>query len=179
MKIYTKTGDNGTTALAYGGRRKKYDLRLEAYGTVDELNSAVGILINSNIPLRERDFLLQTQHKLFEIGSILASVDTSKLPYEINDIDICKIEEQIDVLSSDLKPLKSFILPGSTMSNAHCHLARTICRRAERRVVELSDNEQIDTNLIKYLNRISDYLFTLSRVISVAENKEDIYWKSK
>ncbi|MFV0506071.1 MAG: cob(I)yrinic acid a,c-diamide adenosyltransferase [Bacteroidales bacterium] len=179
MKIYTKTGDKGTTALAFGGRRKKYDLRLESYGTIDELNSAIGILVNSNIPDKERDFLLQSQHKLFEIGSMLASVDASKLPYKIEDADIIKIEQQIDAIDADLKPLKVFILPGSCLPNAYCHLARTICRRAERRVVELNDKEEIETNIVKYLNRMSDYLFILSRIISKMENKDDIYWNSK
>ncbi|MFV0345216.1 MAG: cob(I)yrinic acid a,c-diamide adenosyltransferase [Bacteroidales bacterium] len=179
MKIYTKTGDNGTTALAYGGRRKKYDLRLESYGTVDELNSIFGILINSTIPASEKTFLQHSQHKLFEIGSILASVDIDKLPYRISDGDISEIESHIDNLDTDLAPLRNFVLPGSCISNAYCHLARTVCRRAERCVVELSDNEATDGNLIKYLNRMSDYLFTLSRTISKSENKEDIFWNSK
>jgi len=177
MKIYTKTGDKGKTSLFSGGRVLKSDLRIKAYGTVDELNSFIGMLITCEINENYKETLLEIQHKLYNLGSLLAvRGETSyKLP-EIEQKNVQFLENEIDVLSNHLPLLKNFILPGGNKQVAQCHICRTICRRAERELVELSQFESVDGLLIKYLNRLSDYLFVLARVISKETGAQEVVW---
>lgn len=165
MKIYTKTGDDGTTALFSGGRVTKDHLRVEAYGTVDELNSVIGIA-RAHSPSRKTDILLEhIQKQLFHLGADLATPLDAKADWiiRITDADIEWLEQSIDEMTSDLSELKNFILPGGSLVGAHLHLARTIARRAERWAVRLSAQEAIGEQVIRYLNRLSDWLFTLAR----------------
>ncbi len=173
MKIYTKTGDKGETSLLGGTRVSKSHQKIEAYGTVDELNSALGVLRSSTD--LDSDLLLEVQHVLFNIGSLLATERevNFELP-KLESTDVEKLENAIDLLNEDLPKLRNFILPGGSSAAAFAHMARTICRRAERRVVVL---ENIDVVVIHYLNRLSDYLFVLSRAILASEGKQEINWK--
>lgn len=178
MKVYTKTGDDGTTSLFGGKRVRKDDLRIEAYGTVDELNSIIGIL-NEHCPKDIIDFHQEIQSNLFNIGSVLAtdpSKDFSLPSVEIKHVK--QLEDKMDLFSVDLPKLTNFILPGGGPGNAFSHLARTVCRRAERRVISLNESEAIDQNIIHYLNRLSDYFFILSRYMSFTSGSEEILWKS-
>lgn len=178
MKIYTKTGDKGETSLIGGVRVKKSNLRIEAYGTIDELNSWIGVIRNIE-EISNSQLFQKIQDVLFTIGSHLASHPEKgrmKLP-EINNSDIELLEHEIDKMESELPPLTSFVLPGSSIQNGYCHIARTVCRRAERCVVELSLNEKVEEIVIRYLNRLSDYLFVLSRYVTLKQNGEDIPWK--
>ncbi|CDM59445.1 MULTISPECIES: cob(I)yrinic acid a,c-diamide adenosyltransferase [Rhizobium] len=169
-KIYTKTGDDGTTALVSGPRRLKYDLRVEAYGTIDEANSAIGVarLHMQGMPVLER-MLTSIQNDLFDLGADLATPDYGKPPAQeplrIVDSQVARIESDIDELNADLQPLKSFVLPGGHSAAAHLHLARTIARRAERLMVELArtDGEVVSDAALKYVNRVSDFLFVAAR----------------
>lgn len=174
MKIYTKTGDKGQTSLVGGTRVSKANIKIEAYGTVDELNSSLGIIAASHELYA--DFIKSIQHKLFNIGSTLAAEEDIEfeLPM-INAKDIVVLEKEIDRLTKLLPGLKNFILPGGSVLSANTHMARCICRRAERRVVELEDQDYIMH--IQYLNRLSDYLFILSREFLRLEEKEEIIWK--
>ena len=173
MKIYTKTGDKGETSLLGGTRVSKAHQKIEAYGTVDELNASIGVLIAST--QEYTDFLLNIQHHLFNIGSLLATERelNIQLP-EIAQSDIEVIETEIDKMNDFLPKLNSFILPGGSISSANAQMARTICRRAERRVVVLDRDYSL---VIQYLNRLSDYLFVLSRALLFKEGKEEIKWK--
>ena len=179
MKIYTRTGDDGTTGLIGGSRLKKNNIRLEAYGTVDELNSYIGV-VRSFYFEEHADSVLETiQNKLFVIGAHLATDQTvemikSQIPVEIADIMLLEIE--MDKMIEVLPPLNNFILPGGSQATAFCHVARTVCRRAERRIVELSEKSEVESNLIKYINRLSDYLFVLSRKISMELKAPEILW---
>lgn len=179
MKIYTRTGDDGTTGLIGGSRVKKFNIRLEAYGTVDELNSYIGV-VRSMQPDEQADRILESiQHKLFVIGANLASDETvqlikQQLPCGKADIEL--LENEMDRMIAALPPLNHFILPGGCQASSFCHVARTVCRRAERRIVELSEKAEVDANLIKYINRLSDYLFVLSRKISLDLNAPEILW---
>jgi cob(I)alamin adenosyltransferase len=182
-KIYTKTGDKGTTALGSGERRMKYDLRVAAYGTVDEANSCIGIArlgLNDIAPEMDKS-LLRIQNDLFDLGADLATPDTGEdLGYEplrIIASQVSRIEADIDHFNKDLNPLRSFILPGGTQAAAHLHLARTVARRAERMIVELAElpNEQVNPETIRYMNRVSDFLFVASRVVNDM-GKADILW---
>jgi cob(I)alamin adenosyltransferase len=179
MKIYTRTGDDGTTGLIGGTRVKKYDIRLEAYGTVDELNSYIGLLRSLQAD-RSADLILgKIQHKLFVIGANLATEETlepvkKQFPCNQNDIDM--LEKAMDEMTAGLPELRNFILPGGTQATAVCHVARTVCRRAERRIVELAGKSEVDPGLIKYINRLSDYLFVLSRKISSDQKAPEILW---
>jgi cob(I)alamin adenosyltransferase len=179
MKIYTRTGDDGTTGLIGGSRVKKYNIRLEAYGTVDELNSWIGV-IRSNQSDEHADLVLEKiQHKLFVIGANLASDESvqlikKQLPCGVTDIVM--LEREMDELLNILPELTNFILPGGCQASSFCHVARTVCRRAERRIVELSEKSEVDTNLIKYINRLSDYLFVLSRKVSMDQKAPEILW---
>ena len=163
-----------------GTRAKKYDVRLEAYGTVDELNSWIGLIHSQDINSRQKEVLSEVQQILFVIGSHLAT-DRSKIdirdkvPYK--DEDIILLENEMDSMSEDLPALQSFILPGGSQSVSFCHIARTVCRRAERRAYEQADRETVHPNLLKYLNRLSDYLFILSRKIAKDSDVEEIIWK--
>lgn len=180
-RIYTRTGDQGTTALAAGGRRPKHDLRIEAYGTVDETNACLG-MVRLHIGGHEIDpMLARIQNDLFDLGSDLATVETGKpLPYEplrITQGQVDRIEREIDQLNEHLAPLRSFVLPGGTPAAAALHLARTVCRRAERRVVELAGRpeEKVSPEAVKYLNRLSDFLFVASRYIN-DKGALDVLW---
>ena len=180
-KIYTKKGDEGTTGLIGGNRVKKSALRIEAYGTVDELNSHLGLLRDLEVNKRHREILIEIQNQLFVIGSHLATSpdDTSfKLP-ELNTSSTHKLEETIDQLDGDLPEMKFFVLPGGHQHVSHGHIARTVCRRAERRVVELASTEKIENGIIMYLNRLSDFLFVLCRWMAIELNAEEIKWEWK
>lgn len=179
MKIYTRTGDDGTTGLIGGSRVKKHNIRLESYGTVDELNSYIGVIRSLQNEKHADSILEKIQHKLFVIGANLASDETvtmikQELPCGKKDIEL--LEREMDLMIAVLPPLNNFILPGGSQATSFCHVARTVCRRAERRIVELSENAEVDANLIKYINRLSDYLFVLSRKISMDLKAPEILW---
>lgn len=180
MKIYTKTGDKGTTALYGGLRLSKSELRIEAYGTVDELNSFLG-LVTTHFEEKEYSDLMQNiQSRLFDIGTHLAAEPGKKnliLP-EIPEASITLLEQYIDKMNEHLPELKFFILPGGNEASAVCHIARTVCRRAERCVVRLSEKDIADPILVQYLNRLSDFLFVLARKLAQDGNKPEIIWKA-
>jgi len=176
-KIYTKTGDKGQTSLFGGKRLAKSDLRIEAYGTVDELNASVGYLYEMLDNAEIQKVLYKVQNKLFNIGSKLA-VDPTKdfeMPM-INANDIVLLESEIDKMDSAMPTLKSFILPSGHPHGAYTHVVRTVCRRAERRVVELALESEVDSLIIVYLNRLSDYFFTLSRYVVQAAGGNERIW---
>ena len=176
MKIYTKTGDKGETSLLGGTRVSKAHQKLEAYGTVDELNSTIGLIAAMN-PVHQ-NFLLNIQHKLFNIGSELAAEKDLSFPLpELTEEEINVLEKEIDCLNEKLPKLKNFILPGGSVISAHTQIARCVCRRAERNVVGL--NESKYTTIIGYLNRLSDYLFVLSRDFLRLEGVEEIKWEKE
>lgn len=180
MKIYTKTGDKGTTGLFGGKRVSKDDIRVEAYGTVDELNSAIGLLIAHCSHQSIVEFLNKIQNELFVLGSHLAS-DPSKKNAHIPDLKpsmISDLENAIDSMDKEIPELKFFVLPAGSVSIATTHLCRTICRRAERRIVTLSHHAAVDESIIIYFNRLSDYLFTLSRFIAKLDGVEEVPWVS-
>lgn len=177
MKIYTKKGDKGETSLIGGVRLKKSDIRINAYGTVDELNSWLGVVKNID-EINGDKIITDIQRNLFTIGSHLAShpeKSKMKLP-EINTNEISKLEIEIDRMGSELPELRNFILPGSSIENGYCNIARSVCRRAERCVVELSLESKVDEIIITYLNRLSDYLFVLSRYITMKQGDKDVLW---
>ncbi len=181
MKIYTKTGDKGTTALFGGKRVSKADLRIETYGTVDELNSYVGLVRDQPTNQNRKNILVEIQDRLFTIGSILATEPGNtkvRIPFLIPE-DITVLEKEIDAMDASLPPMKSFVLPGGHQSVSFCHVARTVCRRAERLVIALDAQEKIDALVIQYLNRLSDYLFMLSRKMSAELNAEEMPWKPR
>lgn len=168
MKIYTKTGDKGLTSLIGGTRVSKHHLRIDSYGTVDELNSYIGLIRGQDIALKHQEVLKEVQDRLFTIGSSLAAdpeKSKMKIP-DMNEQDIALLENEIDRMDTSLPPLRHFILPGGNNTVAFCHIARCVCRRAERLVVYLSEGSFVDEKIIVYLNRLSDYLFTLSRMIA-------------
>lgn len=179
MKIYTKTGDKGQTGLIGGTRVAKNDVRLEAYGTVDELNSQVGLLAAMDISAENKTFLYQIQNLLFSVGSSLAT-DTTKTEYKtasvIKEEFITRVEQEIDRMDERLAPLTQFILPGGSTEAAQSHVCRTVARRAERRIIEMSKNFPVDNLLIIYVNRLSDYFFALSRFILLEKDKKEICW---
>lgn len=179
MKIYTRKGDDGTTSLIGGSRVPKYDLRIESYGTVDELNAHLGLIREDEAAQEYRSILKEIQDNLFIVGSILAHdpVDTSFQPPQIKDSDIELLELSIDKMNEDLPTLKNFVLPGGHPANAMAHIARCVCRRAERRAVELSSQSQLAPIIIQYLNRLSDWLFVLSRTLSYSTGSPEILWK--
>jgi cob(I)alamin adenosyltransferase len=185
MKIYTKTGDTGTTALFGGTRVKKYNLRIESYGTVDELNSYIGLIKDQDISGIIKTSLLKIQNELFTLGAMLATPkekETLKSGKErlnipkINENSLLFLENEIDKMDEELPQMTHFILPGGHQAVSFCHIARCVCRRAERLSVELNDEETINTNIIKYLNRLSDYLFTLARKLSKDLSVAEIKW---
>lgn len=181
MKIYTKTGDKGQTSLLGGSRVPKHHLRIESYGTIDELNSYIGLLRDQVIDKKHVNVLLEVQDRLFTIGSYLASEPEKskvKIP-ELKDEDILFLEKQIDELNDALPPMRSFVLPGGHSIVSYCHIARCVCRRAERLVVHLADTEQVSELVLRYLNRLSDYLFILARKLSVELNAVEIPWKPR
>jgi cob(I)alamin adenosyltransferase len=182
MKLYTKTGDKGQTGLIGGTRVAKNDVRLEAYGTVDELNSFIGLLTTHEISESEIQFLRFVQHKLFTIGSHLAT-DTSKVSLHkasvLDDESISRVEQEIDRLDEALPELSSFILPGGSQSGALCHICRTIARRTERRLFDMNEIHSVDSHILIFINRLSDYFFALSRFLTLASDCEEIYWKTQ
>lgn len=180
MKIYTKTGDKGDTSLFGGQRVPKDALRIEAYGTVDELNSVLGIVRADNTDTEIDSVLGQVQNQLFDLGADLATPrsSNSKKIRRIEPSDANALEKLIDSMETNLKPLKSFILPGGSPVAARLHFARTVCRRAERAVVRLSRNEDIGDDLTVYLNRLSDLLFVLARRANQLAQVAEIRWKA-
>ncbi len=178
MKIYTKTGDQGETSLVYGTRVLKDDLRINSYGTVDELNSYIGLLRDQPINESRKDLLKEIQDRLFTVGATLATEpnkDRKKIP-DLYEDDIVLLEQEMDKMDAELPQLRHFVLPGGHQSVSFCHLARTVCRRAERLCVTLSREDEVDTLVIKYLNRLSDYLFVLSRKMAQELNAEEVKW---
>lgn len=165
MKIYTKTGDDGTTSLFAGGRVAKYHLRVDAYGTVDELNSVLGLVRALDPRTEIENWLRRVQHQLFYLGADLATPTDAQTAHiaRITPEMVGWLEAMIDRMDADLPPLRNFILPGGTPVAAQLHVARTLCRRAERLTVELADQETLSPTVIPYLNRLSDFLFTLAR----------------
>jgi cob(I)alamin adenosyltransferase len=181
VKIYTKTGDKGTTSLIGGARVQKYHPRIEAYGTVDELMAFVSLLRDQDISDRWKKVLLEALDRLMSCASILAA-DCSDCKVKIPEIpysDIEFLEKEIDYIDSQVEPLTSFILPGGHQAVSMCHVARTICRRAERLAIKLAEETPVPENLIKYLNRLSDFLFMLSRMLAKELNIEQINWKPR
>ncbi len=178
-KVYTKTGDDGTTGLVGGTRVKKYDQRLEAYGTVDELNAAIGFLRSLDVAPDVAGLLIQIQNKLFNIGSRLASDekgDAFTANLAITQENIKVLENAIDEYEKQLSKLIGFVLPGGEMAAAQCHVARTICRRAERRIVEFAENNPVQPETIHYINRLSDFLFVLARKLTSDKNIDETFW---
>lgn len=173
-KIYTRTGDDGTTGLGDGTRTDKDSPRVEAYGTVDEANSAIGLVLAlDSVPGGIRRCLTDVQHDLFELGGELC------IPghVAIHDAFVARLEKELDSLNTDLPPLKDFILPGGGAAAAACHVARTIVRRAERRVASLRRTEAVRGEVLRYLNRLSDLLFVIARVLAREESGEEVLWK--
>jgi len=180
--VYTKTGDKGTTSLIGGTRVSKGDLRLDAYGTVDELSSHIGMIWSYDIDQHSKEVLQSTQNQLFVIGAYLATdsaVSDLRNRLSRDNALIEQLENEMDVLENALPPLTNFVLPGGHPAVSACHIARTVCRRAERKVVEMSLQLEVDEWVITYLNRLSDYLFVLSRHLSNFFNIEEIPWKPK
>jgi cob(I)alamin adenosyltransferase len=181
MKIYTKTGDKGETSLIGGTRVPKHHIRIESYGTVDELNSWIGLINDQDIAQESKTILSEIQDRLFTIGSSLAS-DPEKSKMKIPDLhasDIELLENQIDKMNEMLPEMRHFILPGGHTSVSYCHLARCVCRRAERNVIHLHETEYVNEMVIVYLNRLSDYLFVLARFIGHQLNVNEIAWKAR
>lgn len=185
MKIYTKTGDSGETSLFGGERVKKYNLRLESYGTIDELNSYLGLIRVQEIDPTYKDELILIQNKLFTVGAMLATPPKKEILKsgkerlqieKINELDIDFLEKSMDRMDESLPPMTHFILPGGNSTVSYCHIARTVCRRAERIIVELNEKEPVKPLLIKYVNRLSDYLFVLARKLSFDMQTEEIPW---
>jgi len=182
-RIYTRTGDDGTTALGTGERRPKSDLRIEAYGTVDETNAAIGVVRLHLAALPALDAVLaRVQNDLFDLGADLATPDTgAELAYEplrIVDAQVERLERDIDRLNAGLKPLRSFVLPACVPAAAHLHVARTVCRRAERLAVALAavPGERVGAPAVRYLNRLSDLLFVMSRLANAETGAGDVLW---
>lgn len=172
-KIYTRTGDDGSTGIAGNIRVQKDDVRIEAMGDVDELNSAIGLLLTEALPETARNVLVAIQHRLFDLGGELAMPEYQTL----NTAHTAVLEAAIDQWNTTLPPLKDFILPGGSRSGALCHLARTICRRTERRLVNLHRHAPQRFEVLRYLNRLSDLLFVLARVLNRETDQEVVYWQ--
>lgn len=181
MRVYTRTGDDGTTGLIGGTRVQKYDQRLEAYGTVDELNSWIGLIRSQDIDNEDIDDLIAIQNKLFVIGAILAT-DNSKGDVAVGltccNEDILFLEKRMDQILDSLPQLTNFLLPGGNNPVSYCHIARTVCRRAERMVYKLLSESTVPDEVPKYLNRLSDYLYVLSRKTAKDTGIDEIPWKS-
>ena len=185
MKVYTKTGDKGTTALFGGSRVPKYHIRIESYGTVDELNSYIGLIRDQEINTIYKDQLIRIQDRLFTLGAILAT-DPEKailkngkerlnIP-KITEEDVAYLEQSIDAMETNLPQMTHFVLPGGHTTVSYCHIARCVCRRAERLSTHLNDIEPTDEMVLKYLNRLSDYLFVLARKLTFDLNAEEVKW---
>ncbi|NBU81252.1 MAG: cob(I)yrinic acid a,c-diamide adenosyltransferase [Flavobacteriaceae bacterium] len=185
MKVYTKTGDTGTTALFGGTRVPKDHARIESYGTVDELNSYIGLIRDQEINQHFKDILIEIQDRLFTVGAILATPPEKEVLKNgqkrlqnlgIVESDIELLEKEIDTMEASLPQMTHFILPGGHTTVSYCHIARCVCRRAERLAVHLSHNEPVADIAIKYLNRLSDYLFVLARKLSKELNADEVQW---
>ncbi|MCJ7756900.1 MAG: cob(I)yrinic acid a,c-diamide adenosyltransferase [Gillisia sp.] len=185
MKIYTKTGDKGTTSLFGGTRVPKHHIRIESYGTVDELNAHIGLIKDQKIEVHTKEILNRVQDRLFTIGSTLATEpekaslksgkERLRIP-KISEEDIMLLEKEMDLMNDALPEMTHFILPGGHQSVSFCHIARCVCRRAERMATALYEISPFDEMVIKYLNRLSDYLFVLARKLSKDLNAEEIQW---
>ena len=181
MKIYTRKGDTGTTSLIGGSRVPKHHLRIESYGTVDELNSYIGLIRDQKIDQKHIDVLLEVQDRLFTLGALLAAEpgkSKMKLP-QLEEKDISFLENEIDAMDEELEEMKSFVLPGGNTAVSYAHIARCVCRRAERISVHLNEESEVDEIIIRYLNRLSDYLFTLSRKLTKEFNAKEIPWQPR
>lgn len=188
MKIYTKTGDKGSTALFGGTRVPKHHIRIESYGTVDELNSHIGLIRDQEIDARSKEILIHIQDKLFTLGAILAT-DPEKMVMKsgkerlnipkIDKEDINLLETEMDRMNESLPPMTNFVLPGGHTTVSYCHIARCVCRRAERLATLLHEEEPTDERVLMYLNRLSDYLFVLARKLSYLLKAEEIKWIPK
>jgi cob(I)alamin adenosyltransferase len=182
MKIYTKTGDKGETSLIGGKRLSKAHPRIDTYGLVDELNVYIGLVRDQTTASSRKEFLINIQNKLFTVGSLLASDPdkkmASKIP-QLKETDIEVLELAIDAMDSELPAMRFFVLPGGHTAVSFCHLARVICRKAERACISLRENEPIPDLIVQYLNRLSDYLFVLSRLMTQELGAEEIPWISK
>jgi cob(I)alamin adenosyltransferase len=185
MKVYTKTGDTGTTALFGGTRVPKDHARIESYGTVDELNSYIGLIRDQEINQHFKDILIEIQDRLFTVGAILATPPEKEVLKNgqkrlqnlgIIESDVELLEKEIDTMEDSLPQMTHFVLPGGHTTVSYCHIARCVCRRAERLAVHLSHNEPVADIAIKYLNRLSDYLFVLARKLSKELNAEEVKW---
>ncbi|NDV82285.1 cob(I)yrinic acid a,c-diamide adenosyltransferase [Bacteroides sp. 51] len=179
--VYTKTGDKGTTALVGGTRVAKTHVRLEAYGTVDELNAQLGLLVTYLTDERDKTTVLKVQNRLFTIGSHLAT-DQDKMELReasvITATHIAELEQEIDLIDEALPPLRTFVIPGGNRGAGVCHVCRTVCRRAERRILTLAEEYKISPEVLSYMNRLSDYLFVLSRRINIVEETGEIFWNN-
>ncbi|MFN8671413.1 MAG: cob(I)yrinic acid a,c-diamide adenosyltransferase [Candidatus Sericytochromatia bacterium] len=181
-KVYTKTGDKGDTSLGGGQRVSKDNARINSYGTVDELNSFIGLAIASGLDNDLENKLKIIQNELFHLGSDLCFLEEDKIKFSIPEIKeehVLKLEKIMDGYSEELEPLENFILPGGTIGASYLHVARTVCRRAEREVITLEKNEKIGEFVVKYLNRLSDTLFVMARYENFKKNYTDIYWNSR
>ncbi len=185
MKVYTKTGDTGTTALFGGTRVPKHHIRIESYGTVDELNSHIGLIRDQDINIHYKEVLIEVQDRLFTVGAILATPpekETLKNGEKrlqnlgIQETDIEYLENEIDSMENSLPQMTHFVLPGGHTTVSYCHIARCVCRRAERLAVHLNDIEPTDELVIKYLNRLSDYLFVLARKLTFDLKADEVQW---
>jgi cob(I)alamin adenosyltransferase len=185
MKVYTKTGDGGTTALFGGTRVPKDHIRIESYGTIDELNSYIGLIRDQEINNQYKEILIEVQDRLFTIGAILATPPEKEVMKNgelrlkklgITETDIELLEKEIDTMEESLPPMTHFVLPGGHQTVSYCHITRCVCRRAERLAVHLSHNEPVAEIAIKYLNRLSDYLFVLARKLSVDLKADEVKW---
>lgn len=181
MKIYTKTGDEGKTSLLGGTRVLKDHIRISAYGTLDELNAHLGLLRDLSSTAERKDLLLRIQNNLFVIASRLASENERAKNFspEVDENEIEILEQEIDKMEDGLAPLKFFILPGGHQTVSFCHIARTVCRRAEREIISLSQQNPVELRVIKYINRLSDFLFVLARQYAKELNVEEVAWKSR
>ncbi len=181
MKIYTRKGDQGKTSLFGGGEYLKDDIRIEAYGTIDELNSFMGALMDSLTGSIDKSPLQKIQNQLFSISANLATASSAPLPMDpVDDDDIHQIERYIDEMTNNLEPLKYFLLPGGHPVVSNAHICRTVCRRAERRLVSLDAQESIrDPNLLAYINRVSDFFFAFARFTANVLHVEEVHWKGR
>ena len=178
--IYTRTGDKGMTSLVGGSRVSKTHIRLEAYGTIDELDTHLGLLLTYlNETEDMKKLVLWVQHKLFTVGSYLATDQTCttlRVESRIGDEDIVRLEQAIDALDAELPPLTSFVIPGGTRESAVCQVCRTVCRRAERCILRMAEECEVDTLVIAFINRLSDFLFVLARKLNLLGGCHEIYW---
>ncbi len=182
MKIYTKTGDKGTTSLIGGTRVAKSHLRIETYGTVDELNSYIGLVRDQEVNGSRSAILKEIQDRLFTVGATLAT-DPEKAPKvnvpDLHEEDVLLLEAEIDAMTVQVPPLRAFVLPGGHQAVSFCHVARCVCRRAERLVIRLQEESYVNNLVVVYLNRLSDYLFALCRIMSHELQAEEVAWKPR